>query len=197
MSSGDREYPILTASKCVCRTDRAVRDGEPAVAIMSMGLRARPSGFIVLAAAGIVLCGHPGAAEIKKPATPALKNDLPVCADFLAKVGKKPPSLEFLECRKVVAYGLAALESNYRVKGADAVASEAYLVKISHIPRLRFICCGWDSFPIGSSPKSRYGDLKMDGREYEISMSSEETLEKRWKEIPFFYVRVTVYLEEP
>lgn len=120
-----------------------------------------------------------------------------MCADFLAKVGKKPASLQFVECKKVVAYGLAALESSYRVNGAHAAASEAYLVKIAQIPRLRFICCGWDSYPLKPGPRERYGDLHMDGYPYEISMSSGETLEKRWAAIPFFHVRVTVYLEEP
>ncbi len=58
----------------------------------------------------------------------------PVCEDFLAKLGHKTKGLEFIGCRPVRLYGVAALQSDYRVKGAYAGTVESQLVKTEVAP---------------------------------------------------------------
>ncbi|MDR0439475.1 MAG: DUF4952 domain-containing protein, partial [Candidatus Accumulibacter sp.] len=83
----------------------------------------------------------------------------------------------------------------YRVRGTDAAMAEEYFVFHSGMPRLRFACCGWENAHGG------YGILtKEDAEEYVVSMCSEESLyssRSEWFLIPWFYVTVEFFLEEP
>jgi Domian of unknown function (DUF4952) len=124
----------------------------------------------------------------------------PVCEDFLAKLGHKTKGLEFVGCRPVRLYGVAALESDYRVKGAYAGPVEAYLVKTAGMPRLRFICCGWESVPRDVRGQRTYGVYTAGGRSYAVNMSSRETLVNQRSAlhtVDYFYVTTVLYLEEP
>lgn len=69
---------------------------------------------------------------------------------------------------------------------------EDYFVSAAALPRLRFACCGWEH--------PRCGRLEEGGREYSLYMLSEESLVSErgeWLLIPWFYVWVEYFLEEP
>lgn len=114
------------------------------------------------------------------------------CGDFLAELKKKPNNLIFLGCEDSGSY-LKALTAKYKVLGKDAAEIESYFQKHFQMPKLHFACCGWELSP----DKGTYKNSK--GLEYKIEMFSEETLIKDrndWEKIPFFYIDVTLYLEE-
>jgi hypothetical protein len=127
----------------------------------------------------------------------------PICGDFLAERKIKPAHLEFIGCETREDTQLRELVANYRVVGAHAASVERALMKIAKLPKLRFICCGWDSVPpqrlIGQ--QALRGSLKS-GYEmrYEVSMFSEETMvhsRARWSEIPSFKVTVMLPRQSP
>ena len=156
-------------------------------------------GFTWQWAAALALCASSGLAHsrVAHQTTPV---GPPVCADFLAKLGHKPKGLEFIGCKPVRLYGVAALESDYRVKGAYAGPIEAYLVKTAGMPRLRFICCGWESVPRDVRGQRTYGVYAAGGRSYAVTMSSRETLVNQRSAlhtVDYFYVTTVLYLEEP
>lgn len=145
---------------------------------------------------------HPNicAAENHPSTNAEITSKEPSCQDFLANLNKKPKNLEFIECKKIVQHGDPALESNYRVKGANAIAVEAYFVKTAHMPELRNICCGWESLPKNPKSKQPYGVYELGQNTYLISMDSGETLvsqRSRWGNIPYFNVTVILYFDTP
>ena len=122
------------------------------------------------------------------------------CGDFLAQLNKKPPALEFVGCDKVVHYGTLALVAEYRVEGINAGAVENYLMGSARMPRLRFLCCGWESVPASSNSKAATGFYLQRGQRFEATMTSGESIvnqRKRWAEILYFQVKVTTYTESP
>jgi len=131
-------------------------------------------------------------------ATPGRPQDAaPACGDFLAKAAWRPATLHFVDCEKLEIYGAPALRAHYRTSGADAAAVEALLSARTHMPPLRFNCCGWETAP--ASPKSPpAGRLALDGAIYEVSMTSGETpvnARAQWPTIEEFQVYVTRFLE--
>ena len=64
---------------------------------------------------------------------------------------------------------------------------------------LQFVCCGWES--ISNSEGRRYGTyIDHRGYYYEIRMYSGETLisaQLKREDIPYFYVEIIGFLEEP
>jgi hypothetical protein len=124
----------------------------------------------------------------------------PVCADFLSFHRIKPPNLEFIECKKINSKGLTALESQYRVEGIHAGEIERYFIKTARMPRLRYLCCGWESFPDKPKSQTSYGLYKSGKQQYQISMGSGETLvnsRSNWLAIPYFHVTAILYLDLP
>jgi Domian of unknown function (DUF4952) len=124
----------------------------------------------------------------------------PLCADFLAKLGQKPKNLEFIGCKPVRLYGVSALQSDYRVKGVFAGPIEGHLVRTAGMPRLRFICCGWESVPTDVRAQRTYGTYLAGGRSYAVSMASQETLinqRNALHRVDYFAVTVVLYLQEP
>lgn len=122
------------------------------------------------------------------------------CADYLSLLKNKPVHLEFIECKKINSKGLAAFESQYRLEAVHASEIERYFVKTAHMPRLHYLCCGWESFPDKVKSKASYGLYKSGNQQYQISMGSAETLINRranWMAIPYFYVTLILYLELP
>ena len=89
-------------------------------------------------------------------------------------------------------------ESVYRIPGKYARYAESVLVRRFGMGKLRFACCGW--FP-GRGKRGaadgtfRHSHLMSNGAyaAYGISMSSEETLEKQWDRIEYFYITLTIY----
>lgn len=150
-----------------------------------------------LAALALFATGSPVQGRVAQQTTTSGPS---VCADFLAQLGHKPKALEFVGCQPVRLYGIAALQSNYRVKGAFAGPVEAYLVKTAGMPRLRFICCGWESVPRDVRGQRTYGVYTAGVRSYAVSMSSRETLinqRSALHTVDYFYVTTVLYLEEP
>lgn len=149
----------------------------------------------------LALCNtNLNAAETQAPANTAVAGTTITCADFLDKLNKKPKNLAFVGCKKINSHGSAALESSYRVKGADAKEVEAFLVKTAHMPKLRRVCCGWESSHQNLKTQEPNGVYKSGDDVYLVEMSSGETLvshRSHWGGIPYFYVKVTLYLEMP
>ncbi len=122
----------------------------------------------------------------------------PKCGDFLSFIGKKPKDLQFLNCEKTKENQIYVLKASYQVSGAQAPGVEAALVESFQMPRLRFICCGWESFSknSGQSPWGEYESNQ--GDRYTISMFSQETLLDRrtdWEKINAFYITVIFPIE--
>jgi hypothetical protein len=114
------------------------------------------------------------------------------CDDFLSKTSTKPEILEFRGCSKNEKLQGSPLEANYRVRGPNAAAAETYLIREFKIKKLRHNCCIWES------TANFYRDKQ--GTGYLIDMSTEETTIKKrgaWSKIPYFYVRVRAYKEDP
>jgi Domian of unknown function (DUF4952) len=120
------------------------------------------------------------------------------CDDFLKLAKRKPDRLEFVECKPSDHHQLRALVATYRVPGEHAGSVESYLSRRTKMAKLRFVCCGWEP---SARASPRLGRLPIAiGESNEVTMSSMETLVTkrwRWKEIEWFYVTVTVYLESP
>lgn len=126
----------------------------------------------------------------------------PACEDFLAKLGDKPEELEFSGCKKYQKFSREALESRYTVTGKDAASVERFLQQKFQMPELRFLCCGWEQVRrIENTNSPGYGSFRDSrGYKYQVTMFSQETLiteRSDWHNIPFFYVDVTLYLEQP
>ncbi len=136
-------------------------------------------------------------------AASASVNAEPVCADFLAEKKIKPAPLEFVHCEAKENTQLRELIATYRVRGKDAAIVERALIRTTKIPKLRFICCGWESVP----PYQRIGKVSSYGTfDYgaeivaHVSMHSGESVinsRARWVEIDWFTVTVMQPRQSP
>ncbi|MFY9226130.1 MAG: DUF4952 domain-containing protein [Blastocatellia bacterium] len=116
------------------------------------------------------------------------------CDDFLAKIGKKPKDLLFIECERTNQSQIDVFKASYKVLGTNAAQVENYLQNTFQMPKLHFVCCGWETSP----DKGIYKNSE--GFDYQIEMWSEETIigdRNEWEKIHFFYVSVTLPLEKP
>jgi len=114
----------------------------------------------------------------------------PSCGDFLGQ--QKPSELTFKSCNKSKESQLNVLRATYQVAGHSAEKVEEYLMKTFNMPKLRFICCGWET--LGS-----HGKYFINDHYVKIIMHSEESLIQRrekWNEISLFYIEAVLYLEE-
>ncbi len=67
------------------------------------------------------------------------------------------------------------------------------MVEKFSMPKLRFVCCGWEA--LGGRGFYKFNDYSMG-----VTMYSSESLimdRNHWAEIPKFIVEVTLYLEQP
>lgn len=126
----------------------------------------------------------------------------PSCEDLMAKLIDKPKELQFLECQKDRSAQLEVLVALYKVPGQDATKIEDFLQRKFNMAPLRFICCGWEPVVVsqdGNLPgRGFFRDER--GYYYEVTMFSEETTiarRREWNNIPFFYVKTTVFLQDP
>ena len=112
----------------------------------------------------------------------------PVCRDFFPEIGGKIAGVVYKSC-KVHKVGQMHLEAKYRLSGKHARTVAALLKKKYKMGSLRFMCCGWQATPTGGYNK------KVKGVEYDyiIVMYSQESVEKNWGKIPWFYINVTLY----
>ena len=112
------------------------------------------------------------------------------CGDFLAEIDKKPAHLDYVGCAYVPDRQGKPLRAIYHVSGRFAAATEAALVKSVGLRRLKRSCCLWDS------PARQFKDAH--GREFSISMTSEETIAATradWPRIKIFEVVVETFTE--
>lgn len=115
------------------------------------------------------------------------------CGDFLAEFSKKPKHIIFLDCQETNDAQIKVLKASYKVSGKDAAETEAYLQRYFQMPKLSFVCCGWET----GRDQGKYKNDQ--GFDYQIYMFSEETLindRNDWGKIPFFYISVILPLEE-
>lgn len=121
----------------------------------------------------------------------------PACGDFLLALARKPPNLAFIECGQGRKSQLRVLIATYRVRGVHASQVENYFNRNAKMAKLRFYCCGWEPDVRRTPPE---GQLRNHQKvEYEMTMESEETIisvRKNWNRIQWFYVSVTLFLEE-
>jgi len=113
------------------------------------------------------------------------------CCDFLRDWGRKPANLQFVRCATGRSGQLKTLKAQYAVSGKEAKGVERELIQKFKMKPLVFRCCGWE--PEG--PEGFYIDNLQN--QYQISMSSGETLEKKWEAIETFQVTVEKFLEQP
>jgi hypothetical protein len=115
-----------------------------------------------------------------------------LCDDSLEALHQKPGNLEFLGCKQRTDLQGEPWQASYRVAGARAAEVESHLAKAFKIKKLHRTCCVWES--VNNSYRDKQDRL------YAISMSTEETTignRKQWKEIPYFYVTVNRYRDDP
>lgn len=113
------------------------------------------------------------------------------CADFLAKLQKKPAHLQYLSCKHHAGSEGDSWTAEYRVRGTYAAEVEESLVKNFGLVRLKKSCCQWD----GPAADYAQGDAH-----YEITMTSDEdsstavtTARSDWRKLPYFHVMVQYY----
>jgi hypothetical protein len=114
------------------------------------------------------------------------------CGDVLAELEKKPDTLEFVSCKERSDLQGAPQQASYRVAGVKAADVEGFLTKELALKALQRTCCLWESTENAFRDKA--------GRPLVITMATEETtIDKRedWGKIPYFYVTVSRYREDP
>jgi hypothetical protein len=113
------------------------------------------------------------------------------CGDLLARLGRRPVTLEYTGCTSHPNSQGAPLRATYKVDGKHAAAVEAYLVRIAGLHPLKRSCCQWDSAPAGFTGES--------GAQFMISMTSDETSERGragWSKIANFWVNVQMFTKD-
>ena len=116
------------------------------------------------------------------------------CADFLAKLQKKPAHLKYLSCKHHAGSEGESWIAEYRVRGTYAAEIEDSLVRNFGLARLTKSCCQWDG------PAA---DFTQANAHYEIAMTSDEdsssvvtTSRSDWPKLPYFHVTVQSYAPE-
>jgi hypothetical protein len=133
-------------------------------------------------------------------ATVSIQKNQSECVDFLEQLNKKPPNLVFEDCTVDTKQGSDVFTANYKVAGQYASAVEAYFVKTAGMPKMRRVCCIWESLSANNvKRKTNHGLLRANKKMYEISMGSETSVSQRsqWSSVPSFDVTVTWYRDEP
>jgi Domian of unknown function (DUF4952) len=119
-----------------------------------------------------------------------------LCENFLTQWGKKPKQLTFVGCNYEKNVQSDRSIAKYTVKGTEATIIESFLRQNFQMAPLKFRCCGWEPVTVPGSDR-RYGTYRdRSGYYYEISMGSEETVEKNWDKISIFYVSVTKFMSD-
>lgn len=121
------------------------------------------------------------------------------CADLRTEFPDLPQELKFQGCEPSQESQLRALRSTYQINGKDSLTVENFLIANYGMAPLRFVCCGWES--ISDAQGRRYGTYKdQRGYYYDLRMYSGEVLipeQLQREDVPYFYVDIVVFLEEP
>jgi hypothetical protein len=140
------------------------------------------------------------ASAVASDASEQKRREAKQCGDFLAELGRSHSLLKFTKCEPATYLQLKVLRATYRVTGANASHVEKYLVNSARMAKLRFLCCGWEVAPTKELNAPKYGQYLKGLDRFEVSMMSDETVvnkRSRWKEIPFFVVEVTYFIDTP
>lgn len=130
----------------------------------------------------------------------------PLCGDYLQMIDAKPAHVEFLKCRQGKDAQLNVLFAMYRVAGIYAQRVESYFVRVSGMRPLSRVAAIWESVPkdgrrFGYLAHHLWPQISQDAaNEFMVEMGTGETLQSRrdqWKNIDWFYIRVTYFLESP
>jgi hypothetical protein len=116
------------------------------------------------------------------------------CGDFLAKLMRKPPHLQYSSCRHHVGGDGDSWLAQYRVRGVYAAEVEDFLGKNFGLVHLTKSCCQWDG------PAADYTQAQA---HYEITMASDEdsssvvtSSRSDWSKLAYFHVTVQYYAPE-
>ena len=100
-----------------------------------------------------------------------------------------------LEAMRMLEARIRTQEDTYMVRETKAKPVESALMSSYAMEPLRFMCCGWEP-GLSSDTMHRLGFYRdANGYDYEISMTSGETLEHDWAKIPMFSVTGWLYLD--
>ncbi len=106
-------------------------------------------------------------------------------------MNKRPPGLVFIACTYLPQRQGKPLQATYRVPGRLAEGVERSLAHAVGMPGLKRACCQWET--------QRHTFHAKDGREYDITMVSDETVvgaRRHWPDISIFEVVVETFTEE-
>ena len=121
------------------------------------------------------------------------------CADLSKEFRNLPKELKFQGCEPSKESQLRVLRSTYQVSGKNALAIENFLVDKFDMSPLNFVCCGWESTTNADGRRhGTYTDHR--GYYYELRMYSGEILipeQLEREDVPYFYVEIIGFLEEP
>jgi len=128
-------------------------------------------------------------------ADPAIAQKGVHCSNDLMKLYRiRIPYAKIFRSETPTSLSQKLCESVYKIPGQFAQNAESILIKKYGMEKLVFECCGW--FPKNGKEGSFKHSHYMADRSYAsyvISMSSEETLEKNWNKIDYFYITLTIY----
>ena len=114
--------------------------------------------------------------------------------DLLKLYGLKIPHAKLVRSKEPAAPSQKLCESTYSIPGKYAHATEALLIRKYGMAKLVFECCGWMPAQ-GKGGSFRRAHPMADGAyaHYEITMSSEETVERQWEKIGNFHITLSIY----
>lgn len=116
----------------------------------------------------------------------------PECGDFLRERKIALPGLAFRDCRPGKNAQLHTLIARYTIPGHQVKAAEVLLRREYGMAPLVFRCCGWE---VEGGKHGAYKDAG--GFSHAVTLTSGETLEKKWEKIPEFTVTDELFLDEP
>jgi Domian of unknown function (DUF4952) len=116
----------------------------------------------------------------------------PECGDFLRERKIALPGLRFLDCRPGKNAQLNTLIARYTVPGYLAKSGAVILAREFRMAPPVFRCCGWE---VEGGKHGAYTDAQ--GYSHAVSLTSGETLEKKWEKIPAFTVTDELFIDEP
>lgn len=166
---------------------------------INMGIAmTRHTGLPILLASAVwlLLAAAPAPDTTVVPPNPRLApktlDDAPLrCDDFLARMHLKPRGVRFVSCSYLPGRQGKPFRAVYRVPGRFAALAERTFVRAVGMPSLRRSCCQWDAPPHWFHGR--------DGREYGITMVSDETGARSraaWPGVPVFEIVIEMYTED-
>ncbi|MFK8068983.1 MAG: DUF4952 domain-containing protein [Gammaproteobacteria bacterium] len=112
------------------------------------------------------------------------------CIDFLEAWNMKSSGLKFLGCQQIEKLPAVLLQATYSVNSSDAKNVEDILYEKFSMPRLRFVCCGWETKEVTYTTRNDVYAINM----YSMGEFKESA---EWESFTEFHVTVGKYLVLP